>query len=165
VLQTILCALFNRARGTQFFNHIASTSLSRIFSTLLMALSTCTNWQTLLFIWAGMLVWSIPAWDAYWGACAGNELDRYKSAVSFIDYILKKLNLKNVRIYGIIGMGLRQGLFAIPVLMCLGHFYLIPIPFLFGIPYWAFSYINKNTPGSFVEYSELLIGAIWGLIL
>lgn len=159
-LNIVLCALFNRARGSHFGELVNSTGFCHIFGPMFMALSVATSWQSFLTIWAGLIFWAIWAWDAYWGACSGNEKDRFRSAVKPIDWILKKLNFKNIRVHGVVGMGLRQGLCALPL------FFLHPSPlffliFLAGIPYWLYSLKSQN----FVMLSELTIGAIWGLIL
>ncbi len=170
ILQILLSAVFNRCRGNNWFKLVTYDTISRLlycFAITVTNFSTSPIWLIIL-IAIGMLHWCVYAWDEYWGF-AGGQPTTLKPVFLPADYILSKLPIKpGSRIFGVVGMGLRQGICAIPLFLILGYFvnlqylYLIPVPFLFGIPYWAFSYRYTQ---NFVAVSEFLIGAIWGVIL
>lgn len=172
-----LCAVYNRLRGSNCWNHIPHDTVTRLMFALLTAFTGLYPLYMIqpikmlpyIGITAALLFqWSLYAWDTYWGACAG-QYQQGRKGWPPLDWLLSRLPLKTgTRIWGIVGMGLRQGLPMIPVFLVLGYFvnpayyFRVWIPFLFGVPYWAYSYISKN---NFVEWSEYTIGGLIGLCL
>lgn len=154
-----LFAVLNRARGSQLGGLISSTGICHIIIPLLMALMVVVDIKSLIITWGLLIFWCVFAWDRYWELAGGVQVN--STGCKPIDWILSKMSIGNTRLEGIVGMGLRQGLFLLPVLLYLGKWKLILIPFLFGLPYYMFSFISPN----FVMYSEVLIGAVLGGVL
>lgn len=75
-------AAMNRARGSQFYDLLGSTTEGRLLSTLVMALTAVLPVTGIGHIahalemvsaaWLLLYLWTVPGWDAYWGAAIGS---------------------------------------------------------------------------------------------
>lgn len=166
-------ALLSRCRGSQWFGHVPYTGLGRLLACVGLALVNAysQSWLCIVLLALALLNWCVYAWDVYWASAANSGLPNgVTPAFAPADWILSKLPIQaSSRLWGVIGMGLRQGICALPVFIVLtyftGNFAYIPlalVPFLFGIPYYIASLINKS---QFVMYAELAIGAIWAVLI
>lgn len=172
MLQIILSSILNRCRGTQWFSYIPSTALGRVLACI--GLGAVNGYSHGLLCVAllslGFLNWATYAWNVYWATAGGDTSMSAEHGIKSVNWLLDKLKIKPLtRLWGVVGMGLRQGLCALPIFAIMyyftGNLIYLPlalVPFLFGLPYYLFNLINTS---KYVTWSEYLIGAIWGAIL
>ncbi|MDY3551391.1 hypothetical protein R5W24_000467 [Gemmata sp. JC717] len=109
-------AALNRARGTHLFGTANSTQISRIVSTLAMAvLVQATTGSNLcgLWAWVTLFLWSLPGWGEYAGFAVGVKSGFREKEFAPVDWLMKHLRIKNDRLWGGTAMGLRM-LLALP---------------------------------------------------
>lgn len=171
-----LFSLLNRARGSQFWDTLPSTSATRILATFGMALATAAAAggdraraaELLLWAWASLMLWCVFAWDNYWSAAIGNPTDVHKPACKPVDRIMARLPAMPPRLWGTVAMGLRQS-FAAPCLVGLsvisGHpshaAYALATP-SFGVIYLAAGYLRPKAPIALAEHA---VGAALGALI
>jgi hypothetical protein len=177
------CAAMNRARGSSLYGLTTSTTISRLASMLGIALavyllavfsghSTFTSTALLLWTWAALMLWCIPAWDSLWGMAIGTTTP-LRASFAPVDWIMSVLWPKTptagtfrARLWGLIAMSLRQTLAAPWVigLACLaGHpekAWLAIFTPLLGVFYFAFGFVSQTYA---VMLAELAVGASLGL--
>lgn len=152
-LYLLWMAICNRARGSGIYDHVESTTLTRLIATFGMAFSTALWCQNILLVtvwlWASLMLWCVPAWDAYWSAAIGNDP-------------------KHTRLWGLNAMTLRQCL-GIPALagFCYlvgGNPWFIAFPVLYGLPYYIWGHVisQQNAVGP-ITYAEYTVGLLWGV--
>ena len=169
-------SVLNRARGSQFWNLLSSTSTSRVIATLGMALVTAsTEWgddlmmaEVFLWSWATLMLWCVFAWDNYWSAAIGNPTDINKPACKPVDWIMSLLPSMPLRLWGAVAMGLRQT-FAVPCIVGLALLTHHPEQaiyafgtILFGLIYLVAGYVWPKAP---INVAEPLVGSAIGFII
>jgi hypothetical protein len=140
------CSLLNRARGTQLYSFTTSTTIGRLVSMGVMAAAVAlAAWHIVLFpvVWALLMLWCIPAWDAYWSAEIGDST--------------------HSKAWGCAMMFVRQLLilpaFAAVAYVCGGNYAYCAIAGLLWLPYLIFGIVKKDNP---IAYSEFTNGALIG---
>lgn len=181
ILLIIIFALANRARGSKFFEKSNSTQLARIAATGIMATATglvsgfyteIPYWALFVF-WILLFGWSLPGTGRYFVSITGDKEAWKQKEISFIDWILEKLPIKeenslSLKIKATIGMCLRQSLI-LPAIVFLS-FYLdnyqiigsVLLPMFMGLSFFVSGYISKTRP---VEIAEYICGALMGLLV
>lgn len=172
LIQTIASSILNRCRGTQWFGLIPSTGIGRILACIGLGVINGIphGWLCASLLSIAFLIWAIKAWDVYWAAAGGNNTVSASGGIPWINDTLTAFKIPVAsRLWGIAGMGLRQGAYALPIFTIMyiftNNLLYIPlglIPLLFGLPYYLFSLINTS---KYVTWSEYLIGAIWGILI
>ncbi|MCE9565859.1 MAG: hypothetical protein K8U57_27860 [Planctomycetes bacterium] len=172
----VLFSLLNRARGSQFWDTLPSTSATRILATLCMAVVTAaTAWgdsarmtELLLWTWASLMLWCVFAWDNYWSAAIGNPTDVHKPACKAVDRIMARLPAMPLRLWGAVAMGIRQS-FAVPCLVGLSiisghptHAAYALATLSFGLIYLAAGYVWPKAP---ITVAEHAVGAALGALI
>lgn len=149
LLYLTLMAAFNRARGSRFWNTIPSTTETRLLATLGMVISLVAIKAnlSLFFLWPLLMLWCIPAWDAYWSAEIGHDPN-------------------HSRLWGLAAMALRMTLAAPAVLaaayLTQGNYWpAAATPFL-ALPYFLFGFIQSDLT---IPRSEYAVGALLGILL
>lgn len=174
IFQFVLFAIMNRGRGSGLSINSFPTTYGRLISLGCIAVVLAHSITQLIVYWLCLELWAVFAWDVYWGAAAQSAGTVVSPAFVPSDWILAKLKITpGSRLWGVVGMGTRQGICMFPLFCALSYFnsdssyfYFSLVPFLFGIPYWLWSLIpSVKSTGNFVMYSELTVGALMGLIL
>lgn len=159
LVYVILFGLLNRARGSHLYGLTGSTSVSRVIPMFLMALmatfahGTAPEYFISLLIYFILLyAWSVPAWDAYWGAELG-------------------LGSTHSRLWGLGKMSVRMALI-VPFYLFLSwqhhweDWYFSASFLLMSLSYYLLSFVvAKPIPPATtkaVEYAELINGAVIG---
>lgn len=176
-----LFALLNRARGNHLFEQTESTTVSRLLSTLGMALLIYLTAlfqgydiirATLMCLWAlaTLMLWCIFAWDRYWEACLGGPVNSQTGFV-FVDWLMRFWPLPTedtaLRLWGLLAMTLRQ-LLILPCLTGLaylsGHSPVWSLgTLLLGACYYVAGYAVSN--GFAVMTAELCSGGLIGFLV
>ena len=145
----------NRARGSRAFNLVNSTVAGRLVGMGAIAVATSMLFipdsikmlEAFVSVFAGMMLWATPAWDAYWSAQIGNDPHHSKA-------------------WGCGKMFLRQ-LLILPAFLSVAYlsgvnYAYCSIAATLWLPYLIYGAIYK--PMS-IEYSEYTIGAMIGLAI
>lgn len=154
MISSVIGALLNRGRGTRFWEHCPSTTLTRVMFSygmgVLAAFMVLPDLrlfvEVLLWVTVSMYFWSVWGWDRFWSSAIGDDS-------------------QHNRLWGLKMLTLRHSL-GIPCLVGLswltGHWTaFILTPLLFGLPYFISGYV---TPRRFVvAVPEMMIGATWGI--
>jgi hypothetical protein len=113
----------------------------------LIAAAFAGNWLVIPTLFAGLMLWATPGWDAYWSAQIGNDPDHSKAL-------------------GCVMMFLRQLLilpaFGAVAYICHGNYAYCGIAGLLWLPYLLFGIITKATC---IQNAEFVNGALIGLAL
>lgn len=145
-MYAILLAFFNRARGSGLYGLSKKSIVTKLVSTLAMALTSAAivsfTWYNVLIIWAGLMFWCTFGWGKYFSAFHGRD-SIYEIETTWIDRIgykiipaeraesLKELEDDN-RLRGMLCMSIRGGLFSIPMFAALS-FTINPYAILIGL--------------------------------
>ena len=93
---TAVFAFLNRARGSQLYGFVNSTTAGRLISTFFMAYATSLvaggdfiHMDTvILWAWATLYLWTIFAWDNYWAAAIGHTFNPNTVTFAPADWLL-----------------------------------------------------------------------------
>jgi len=184
---SISFAFMNRARGSRWFDLMASTSLSRILATMMMGgcaeiivIDRPYHAAVFFWTWASLYFWCVFSWDKYWSAAIGNPTDLNVPAFAPVDWIMRHVSslagppLSNMelRIWGLDAMTLRQSLAAVCLVglaFITGHHERAFVSFgiiTLGLPYFIAGLLSKKRPITYAEYGVgTVIGALIFLIL
>lgn len=126
-----------------------------------------------IIVASGFYIWALPGWGLYFAAGHG-KWPKNQKEIGFIDAIgLKLIPFKKASKHwtnyarGIICMGLRGGIFSLPLFAGLSYLYgiqallLWPIFFLQGLAYFIAAKLDEE----FVMVAELIWGGVIGVIL
>jgi hypothetical protein len=184
----LIFSILNRARGSQFFGLLDSTTEGRLIATFLMAVAAAIASlgdyfdmaEIILWTWAGLILWCVFGWDEYWGAAIGSTFNPNKATFAPVDWLMKlqpwfapvyQATAGDVRrrLWGAMAMGLRQSL-AIPCLVGLGyltghaeHGWYAAGTLLFGFIYLAAGYAAGLVYA--VPVAEYGVGAAFGFLI
>lgn len=146
-----ICAILNRGRGSQFWNLVPSTIVSRLVMAALVALTmTALTANIWLFpsTLAGLMLWCTPAWDKYWSAQIGNDLPlKSKSWGNSHMFLRQLLILPTFAGTAFLTDHIENFFWAFPAL-------------IYWLPYYVFGFGTKSLAIMRAEYT---IGALMGL--
>ncbi len=115
------------------------------------------NWLrfdiTVLWTWASLMLWCVPAWDFLWSSTIGHDLI-------------------HSRLWGLCHLGLRMALLApaiIGLALITGHpinaLYAL-LTLLLAVPYWVYGYLlPANNGRNVIPASEYTAGAMIGALI
>lgn len=111
-------AALNRARGSKLFNLTTSTQAARAVSTFAMAVLTmlAADPQTadlkavLLWVWVSLYFAMLPGWGEYVGFAIGVREGVPEKEFAPVDWLMRRLPIKHMRLWGGVAMGLRMAL-------------------------------------------------------
>lgn len=174
-LPLLLLPFLNRARGSDFFHLISSSSITRLLTTLLMAvigaISIGFSPTVLLILWVGIFLWAVFGWGKYFSAFHGRD-NPQESEIKWIDAIGYKLfpvdNKESTnRLRGMVCMSLRGSVFSLPLFIALSA-YITPyimlswfLMFLQGPIYYSARIVKEKFS---VLYAEIMMGFLFSLI-
>lgn len=167
-------AALNRARGSKLFDLTTSTQAARAASTFAMAVLTMLAADpvssdlkaVLLWTWAALYLAMLPGWGEYVGFAIGVREGVPEREFAPVDWLMRHLPIKNMRLWGGLAMGMRMALVS-PCVLGLAHltggsywwaiatplvgFTYLPCGLIFGAKGW--------------EYGEYCAGALIGVLL
>ena len=128
-------AALNRARGSKLFDLTTSTQVARAASTFAMAVlamlaadpQTADLKAVLLWTWATLYLAMLPGWGEYVGFAIGVREGEPEKEFAPVDWLMRRLPIRNLRLWGGVAMGLRMALLAPCV---------IGLAYLTGGSYW-----------------------------
>ncbi len=170
----LLCSYCNRVRGGLYDNDglsgarwIAAAILG--LGVYLYTLNVCQA----IVVFAGFYLWAMKGWGLYFAAATGTW-DITRRQIRWIDELGYKLfpfihggKLPSNYMRGIFCMGIRGGVFSIPLFAGLAFFNPVallywPVMFLQGFAYFAFAWVKNEDP---TAYAEWLWGATLGYLI
>lgn len=169
MIEPLAFAILNRARGSKLYGLTTATQVSRIVSTHGMAtlvLAITASHICTFYTWATLFLWALPGWGKYAGAAIGEGLNRAEKEFAPVDWLMERLPITSVRLWGAVAMGLRMLL----VLPCtLGLAYLtdgsywpsLLVPFM-GLVYLPCGWLFGASGWAAGEYAA---GAVLGVII
>lgn len=174
ILAIILTSFLNRVRGGLFPNLPAGRIIASLGVGIVFGFLTI-NPLIAVAVAAGYYAWAVLGWGLYFAAATG-QWRKDEVEVAFIDriglwlvpFITPTTNWSNYR-RGVICMGLRGGIFALPlfaVLYSLGYHaaaFAAPVFFLQGVNYFIAGRIIST--GNPIGLAEWMWGAVIGATL
>ncbi len=155
----ILCAVLNRARGTKLYGYTESTTIGRIvgmggiatlahISMLMHEYGFVISTVASMWVFAGLMLWCIPAWDDLWSAAIGNDP-------------------KHSRLWGLYHLTLRMG-YGMPCIIGLqviignsSSFWALGC-YAMGLPYYFAGFLKHKYT---IMVAEMSVGAIWWVMI
>ena len=156
----VVFSIMNRARGSRIFNLVKSTTEGRLASmavcalatTLVLALTSSALpiplYQIFFVLWGLLYGWTVPAWDAYWGAAIGSNSPHSKA------WGIGMMTLRNLLLLPFYG-------FVTYLSGDWSHLIFSASILLMGLVYYVWGLVIKD--GAVIQDSELTNGAIIGM--